>query len=433
MDVITIASIGLVAVIIFTLIGIPIGYAIGFCGVVCAMLLFGSSGLSKLGGIPYSEFFGQSWTALPLFVLLASLINEAGIATNVFQAAKNWLSRLPGGVIVSAVIAEGVMGAAIGNSTLTLLSVGKVAVPQAEKLGYNKAFSTAAITSGGVLGPLIPPSIPLIVYGIIAQQSIARLFMAGIIPGVILAVMLSLYIIFAVMRRPQLAPLSEGVSWHERMATIWKIWPILTVLVFTIGGLYMGIVTASEAAGLSVVVTLIIAAVFFNFRFTGLFRATKEAAITSGMILLMIIAVKMFTYMVGTSGLAQYLADAITNANMPAWLVIIVINIILIILGCFIDAFALMLLTTPFFLPIISGLGYDLIWFGIILCVNIEIGLLTPPIGLNMFIAKGIFNMPLGGFVRALLPFIGVLLLFMAVIIAFPALSTWLPTVIFAR
>jgi tripartite ATP-independent transporter DctM subunit len=397
------------------------------------MFLFGFSSLSKLGGIPYSEFFGQSWTALPLFVLLASLINEAGIATNVFQAAKNWMARLPGGVIVSAVMAEGVMGAAIGNSTLTLLSVGKVAVPQAEKLGYDKAFSTAAITSGGVLGPLIPPSIPLIVYGIIAQQSIARLFMAGIIPGIILAVMLSVYIILAVMRRPQLAPLSQGVSWRERMATIWKIWPILTVLVFTIGGLYKGIVTASEAAGLSVVVTLIIAVVFFKFRFTGLFRATKEAAITSGMILLMIIAVKMFTYMVGTSGLAQHLADAITNANMPAWLVIIVINIILIVLGCFIDAFALMLLTTPFFLPIISGLGYDLLWFGIVLCVNIEIGLLTPPIGLNMFIAKGIFNMPLGGFVRALIPFIGILVLFMAVIIAFPSLSTWLPTVIFAK
>jgi C4-dicarboxylate transporter DctM subunit len=433
MSEIIIASIGLFAVIVFTLVGIPIGYAIGFSSVVCAMLLFGFSSLSKLGGIPFSEFFGQSWTALPLFVLLASLINEAGIATNVFRAANNWLSRLPGGVIVSAVIAEAVMGAAIGNSTLTLLSVGKVAVPQAEKLGYNKAFSTAAITSGGVLGPLIPPSIPLIVYGIIAQQSIARLFIAGIIPGIILAVLLSTYIIATVMRRPQLAPRSEGVSWHDRMVTIWNIWPILTVLVFTIGGLYMGVVTASEAAGLSVVITLIIAWVFFRFRFTGLFKATKEAALTSGMILLMIIAVKMFTYMVGTSGLAQYLADAVTAAKLSPWVVIIVINVILLILGCFVDAFALMLLTVPFFIPIVIGLGFNLIWFGIVICINIEIGLLTPPIGLNMFIAKGIFNMPLGEFVRALYPFVLVLTLFMAIIIAFPILSTWLPGFMFAK
>jgi C4-dicarboxylate transporter DctM subunit len=418
MSEIVIASIGLVAVILFTLIGIPIGYAIGFCGVVCATLLFGFAGLSKLGGIPFSEFFGQSWAALPLFVLLASLINRAGIATNIFRAANNWLSRLPGGVIVSAVIAEAIMGAAI---------------PQAENLGYNKAFSTAAITSGGVLGPLIPPSIPLIVYGIIAQQSIARLFIAGIIPGVILAAMLSSYIITAVIRHPQLAPLSEGISWHERLASSRNVWPIVVILACTIGGLYMGVVTASEAAGLSVVVTLIIAFVFFRFRFSGLFPAMKEAAITSGTILLMIIAVKMFTYMVGTSGLAQYLADSVIAAKLSPWVVIIVINVILLVLGCFIDAFALMLLTIPFFIPIVSGLGFNLIWFGIVICINIEVGLLTPPIGLNMFIAKGIFNMPLKEFIRALGPFIGVLFFFMAIIVAFPTLSTWLPGFMYAN
>jgi C4-dicarboxylate transporter DctM subunit len=178
---------------------------------------------------------------------------------------------------------------------------------------------------------------------------------------------------------------------------------------------------------------LIIAWVFFRFRFTGLFKATKEAALTSGMILLMIIAVKMFTYMVGTSGLAQYLADAVTAAKLSPWVVIIVINVILLILGCFVDAFALMLLTVPFFIPIVIGLGFNLIWFGIVICINIEIGLLTPPIGLNMFIAKGIFNMPLGEFVRALYPFVLVLTLFMAIIIAFPILSTWLPGFMFAK
>jgi C4-dicarboxylate transporter, DctM subunit len=433
MSVLLVASIGLVAVILFTLIGIPIAYAIGFCSVVCSTILFGQLGLSKLGGIAYSEFFGQSWSTLPLFVLLASLINSAGIATNVFRAASNWVSRLPGGVVISAVIAEAVMGAAIGNSTLTLLSVGKVAVPQAERLGYNKMFCAAAITAGGVLGPLIPPSIPLIVYGIMAQQSIARLFIAGIVPGIILMFLLCLYVLFVVMRNPKLAPRKAGVSWRERFASALNIWPIVLILILTIGGLYMGVVTASEAAGLAVFVTLIVAYFFFHFRFVGLLQALKEAATTSGMILLMIIAVKMFTYMVGTSGLAEYLAKAITSGNLSPWIIMIIINLILLILGCFVDSLALMLITLPFFLPIVHGLGFDLIWFGIVICVNIEIGLLTPPIGLNMFIAKAIFDLPLGGFIRALIPFIGVLILFLGIIVALPVLSTWLPGMMFGN
>jgi C4-dicarboxylate transporter, DctM subunit len=433
MDLILVGSIGLVAVVLFTLIGIPIAYAIGFVSVICSVILFGNEGLSKLGGIAYSEFFGQSWAALPLFILLASIINSAGIATNVFRAASNWMSRLPGGVVISAIIAEAVMGAAIGNSTLCLLSVGKIAVPQAEKLGYNKLFCAAAITSGGVLGPLIPPSIPLIVYGIIAQQSIARLFIAGIIPGLVLAMTLCLFVLIVVIKNPKLAPRKEGVSWHDRIKSALNIWPIVLILVLTIGGLYMGVVTASEAAGLAVFVTLIVAYFFFRFRLSGLVQATKESAVTSGMILLMIISVKMFTYMVGTSGLAQYLADAITSGNLSPWIVMIVINLILLILGCFVDSLALMLITLPFFLPIVHGLGFDLIWFGIVIAVNIEIGLLTPPIGLNMFIAKAIFNLPLGGYIRALYPFIGVLIFFLGIIVAFPVLSTWLPSMMFAR
>ena len=433
MSVLLVASIGLIAVILFTLIGVPIAYAIGFCSVVCVTILFGPVGLSKLGGIAYSEFFGQSWSSLPLFILLAALINSAGIATNVFRAANNWLSRIPGGVVIGAVIAEGIMGAAIGNSTLTLLSVGKVAIPQAEKLGYNKIFCAATITTGGILGPLIPPSIPLIVYGIIAQQSIARLFIAGIIPGIILAIMLCLYVLLVVTRNPQLAPSKEGVSWHDRITSVLNIWPIILILVLTIGGLYMGVVTASEAAGLAVFVTLIIAFFFFRYRFSGLLRAAKEAAITSGMILLMIISVKLFTYMVGTSGLAEYMADAITSANLSPWIIVIIINVILLILGCFVDSLALLLITLPFFLPIVHGLGFDLIWFGIVMVINIEIGLLTPPIGLNMFIAKTIFNIPLGEFIRSLIPFFIVSVFFLGIIVAFPMFSTWLPSVMFSK
>jgi C4-dicarboxylate transporter DctM subunit len=431
MEVTLIATLGLIAVVIFTIIGIPIGYSIGFCGVIATLLLWGLNGLTKLGGIIYSDFFSQSWVALPLYVLLAAIINEAGIGKDIFITAKNWLSRLPGGLIISAVVAEAIMGAAIGSSTLTLLSVGKVSVSQAERLGYNKGFTAAAITSGGVLGPLIPPSIPMIVYGIMAQQSIARLFIAGIIPGIILCIMLSLFVLGSVIRHPQLAPSSAGVSWREKFTSSYKVWPIIVVLVSLIGGLYMGVVTASEAAGLGIFVALVIAFGFYHFRLTTLLRAAKDAAITSGMIFLMIIAVKMFTYMVGGSGMAEDLADAIVAAKLSPLIVIIIINVILIILGCVVDAFALMLLTIPFFIPIIQGLDYSLIWFGVLVGVNIEIGLLTPPIGLNLFIAKGAFEIPIGQFVRDIVPFVIVLAIFLAIITVFPVLSTWLPSIMF--
>ena len=431
MEVTLVASLGLIAVVVFTLIGIPIGYSIGFCGVIATLILWGPSGLTKLGGVVYTEFFSQSWTALPLYVLLAAMINVTGIGADIFQTAKNWLARLRGGVIVSAIVAEGIMGAAIGNSTLTLLSVGKVAVSQAEKLGYNKEFTAAAITAGGVLGPLIPPSIPMIVYGIMAQQSIARLFIAGILPGVVLCAMLSLFVLGMVFKRPQLAPLSESVSWREKLKSSYKVWPIIVVLVSLIGGLYMGVVTSSEAAGLGVFVILIIAFAFYRLRVSQLLQAATDAAITSGMIFIMIIAVKMFTYMVAGSGMAENLADIIVTANLSPWIVIITINVILIVLGCVVDALALMLLTIPFFIPIIQGLDYSLIWFGVVVGVNIEIALLTPPIGLNLFIAKGAFDIPIGKFVRAILPFTVILIVFLGIVIAFPLLSTWLPSIMF--
>jgi len=431
MEVTLIAALALVAVVIFTIIGIPIGYAIGLCSVIATLILWGPTGLSKLGGIVYEEFFSQAWAALPLYVLLAAIINEAGIGRDVFLTAKNWLSRLPGGLIISAVVAEAVMGAAIGSSTLTLLSVGKVSVSQAESLGYNKGFSAAAITAGGVLGPLIPPSIPMIVYGIMAQQSIARLFIAGVIPGIILCVMLSIFVLGSAIRRPQLAPSSVGVSWRERFTSSYKVWPIFVVLVSLIGGLYMGVVTATEAAGLGVFVVLVLAFIFYRFRLTMLLRTAKDAAITSGMIFIMIIAVKMFTFMVAGSALAESMANAIVAAKLSPLIVILIINVVLIILGCVVDAFALMLLTIPFFIPIINGLGYSLIWFGVVIAVNIEIGLLTPPIGLNLFIAKGAFEIPIGQFVRYMIPFIIVLVIFLAVIVAFPMLSTWLPSIMF--
>lgn len=426
-NLIMIGAICLVAVLVLMMIGIPLPYAIGAAGVIGAFLGWGAPGVSKVGLIIYTQFFHLQWTPMPLFVFLACVINETSIGDDVFDAANKWLSRLPGGLVVSSIVAEAGMAACIGSSSTTALAVGKVAVPQMERIGYNKPFGIAAILSGGVLGPLIPPSIPMIVYALMARQSVAELFVAGVMPGILLMVMLAGYAIVACLINPKLATRLSGVTWKERIFSIRKVWSVGILMICILGGVYLGVMTATEAAGVGAFVIMVIAVAFYKFRLPNFLRAIKEAAILNGMILFMMVAVMMFTYVVATSGLTQMMAQSLLESGLSKWMIIIMINIILLILGCFVDVLTIILLTLPFFIPLVSGLGFDLVWFGVMMCVNSEMGLITPPMGLNLFIMKGAFDIPIGTLVRAATPFIIVLIVFLAIIIAFPAISLWLP------
>lgn len=428
MDLLTIAIIAIVGVIFLVIIGIPIAYALLFSAVF--IILFGlqqPASLLKLGGAPFAAFYGLMWTPLPLFILLAYTINETTIATDVFAAANNWLSRIRGGLVVSGIMGEAVMAAAIGSSTVTMLAVGKVALPEMERLNYNRRFSLSALLAGGVLGPLIPPSIPLVVYGILTQQSIGRLLIAGVIPGITLAIMLAALAMVASTRHPSWAPLPAAVSWRERLFSLRKVWPILAVMLGIIGAIYLGVATATEAAGVGVVIALLIAVVSYRFRFPHLVRAMSETATVTGMIGLMVIAATVFTFAVGISGLAQDIANFIVALGLSPWWVIIMINIVLLILGCLMDTLAIVLLTVPIFVPLIVALGFDPIWFGVVMVVNTEIGLITPPIGLNTFITSQIFRISIIDLLRGVIPFLAVLVVFLGIVIAFPELSLWLP------
>lgn len=423
-----IAIIAIVSVIFLVLIGIPVAVALLFSAV--AIILFGlqePASLLKLGTAPFAVFYGLTWTPLPLFILLAYIINETTIATDVFTAANNWLSRIRGGLVVSSLIGEAVMSAAIGSSTITMLAVGKVSLPEMEKLNYNKRFSLSALLAGGVLGPLIPPSIPLVVYGILTQQSISRLLIAGVIPGITLVVMLAALAIVTSIRHPSWAPPPTAVIWRERLSSLGKVWPILAVMVGIISVIYLGIATATEAAGVGVVIALLIAVVSYRFRFSHLRRAMSETATVTGMIGLMVIAATVFTFAVGISGLAQDIADFIVDLGLSPWWVIIMINVVLLILGCIMDTLAIVLLTVPIFVPLVVALGFDPIWFGVVMVVNTEIGLITPPFGLNTFIASQIFRISIIDLLRGVIPFLAVLVVFLGIVIAFPELSLWLP------
>jgi C4-dicarboxylate transporter DctM subunit len=427
MDMMTIAIIVLGSVILI-IIGIPVAYVLGFCAVVGLLLGVGSLTLSRLGFIPFTAFHAYNWIPLPLFVLMACIIGETAIGADIFDAANKWTSRIPGGLALTSLCAEAVMAATMGMSGTTVLTVGKVSMPQMERFNYNRRLAIGSILVGGVLGPLIPPSIPLVIYGIIARQSISELFMAGVIPGIILLIMLSAYIMVTCTRHPEFAPRLPAVSWKERIVSLWKVWPVLALILGIIGGIYLGVVTASEAAGIGVFIILLISIVFYRFRLAHLNRAMSEAITLTAMIVLMTIATTSFAYLVGISGTMHRLASFITASGISPWIVVLAVNVFLLFLGCIMDALAIMLLTIPLLVPLITHLGFDPIWFGVVMTVNIEIALLTPPVGLNMFMMGTAFRIPVSEVIRSMVPFLAILIIFLGIIIAFPQLSLWLPS-----
>jgi len=427
-DIFTIGIIFIALSLFLIIVGVPIAYALGFCALLG--ILFGSGGapLTKLGLTPFSVFHGLNWLPLPMFILMAFIISETDIGRDIFSTANKWFSRIPGGLVVSSILAEAAMAATMGASGTTILTVGTVAVPEMERLGCNKKFSLGALLSGGVLGPLIPPSIPLIVYGILSQQSIGKLFIAGIIPGILLAIVLSAYTMIACLRRPELAPRPAAVIWKDRLVSLRKVWPVVALMLGVLGGIYLGVVTATEAGGAGVLIILLIAIVFYRFRLANLGRAMSEAATLTGMVGLMIIATTVFTFVVGVSGLAQRLSSFIVSSGLPPILVIVCINIALLILGCIMDGLAILMVSMPLFIPIIVNLGFDPVWFGIVVTVNIEIALITPPVALNLFLVSGTFRVPVTDIIRGVAPFLVVLIIFLGLLIAFPQISLWLPS-----
>ena len=424
----TVGIIVVAALFVLMMVGVPIVYSLGISGIIGALLGYGAPALQKAGLSPFSTAFNLSWTALPLFVLLGTIIASSGMGEGVFKAASNWLSRVRGGLVAAGIIGEGVLAAALGTSAATIIVVGKVAVPEFDRQGYNRGYALGGLLAGGALGPLIPPSATFIIVGVIAGLSIGKLFIAGIIPGILLIAFLSIPAIAMAYLRPGLAPQGYSVSWRERWRSLRTVWPIVVVMASILGAIYGGIATATETAGVGVVVALIIAVVFFKMRWKQLKEALKEAALINGMILFIIFAANFFTYVLGSTNVASGLEELVGSSGLNRWVVIVIINVIILILGCILDPITITLLTIPIFIPLIESLGFDPIWFTVMFCINTQIGLVTPPMGTDLFAVRTIFNIPSGQIIRGVAPFMLCELVFLAVIVAFPQLSLWLPS-----
>lgn len=413
---------------------IPIAVALMITGTVGYGLLVGMKPmLGMVSGTVWEFSFSYTLSAIPLFVLMGNLVARSGIAEDLFAAAELWLARFKGGLAVATVASCAGFGAICGSSAATAATMSRIALPSMRKRGYDDELSAATVAAGGTLGILIPPSILLLTYGIFTQTHIGKLFAAGIIPGLIGVVGYIIAIRYVTWRRPESAPqVIERPPLGERMIGLFKIWPVLVLFVVVMGGIYGGFMTSTEAAGIGAAGALVLAVTRRGFTWAKFTLVLKESGLLSAAIFAIILGAAVFTEFLNQSGIHKTLISAITGSSIPGYGVILMIIGIYVLLGCVLESVALVLLTIPLFFPVVMALGYDPVWFGILLVLVTELGLITPPIGINLFIIQAAAgDIPLIKIIRGIVPFIMLDVMRVLVIAFVPILSLWLPGILF--
>lgn len=422
---------GIGILIILLLIGVPIGFGLGVVGLAgTALLITPEAALIKAGVTSFEVITKYELGVLPLFLLMAHLCFCAGASRDFFDVAARFIGHRRGGLALASITGCAGFGAISGSSLATVATVGSAAMPEMRRAGYDNGFASGAVASGGTLGALIPPSGALIVFGIIAEQSIGSLFAAAVIPGITQALFYMIAITILCTLNPALGPPSKRVNWHNRLLGLLKIIDILLLVVFVIGGLLIGWFTPTEAASVGVVLAFGLCALRGALGFDLIAGAFIKTLRTTGMIYVIIIGAMLFATFISVTGIASFLSNLVTEVDAGPVTAIIIMALILLLLGSMLDGLALMLLTTPIFLPIAIELGYSPIWFGIFLVRSMEIGFILPPLGLNAYVLQGIAkDIPLGTIFRGIGPFLIADLFHLGLIILFPVLALWLPSV----
>jgi C4-dicarboxylate transporter, DctM subunit len=426
-----IGLLGFVALLCLIALRVPIAFALSTVGLAGMLTLGGQQAtFAQTATKLYSSVANHTLTAVPLFLLMGYFAEYAGLTTAAFDVARLWFSRLPGGLAVASVGACAVFGAASGSSVASAGAMGKIAVPQMLRCGYDRRLACGTIAAAATLDVLIPPSIVMVVYAIITETSIGRLLLAGYLPGILSAIMLGTMIYIRVKREPALAPaVPFTVTWGERVASLKEVWGITLLIILVMGGIYVGFVTATEAAALGAFGALVLMFTARELTWPNFRDAVFEMSRTTGMIFLLIICASIFTGFIAISGLPQKLAALIIEWRLPVLTVILVTCVVYIFLGMFLDSISMMLLTLPVLLPILSQFQVDLIWFGIIVVKLVEIGCLTPPFGITVYVVKGVVGdlVPLEDIFRGIWWFLMVELIALTILLLFPQISLIVP------
>lgn len=432
MSALAIGGLGLVALFALILAQVPIGFAMIIVGVVGYALQGGwGPALTLLASEPSGLLASVDLATVPLFLLMGTFATAAGFSADIYHAAASFLGHRRGGLAYATIGGCAAFGAVCGSSTATAATFAKAALPEMRKRGYTNAFSTGTIAAGGTLKSLIPPSIVMILYCIVAKAFIFDLFIAALLPA-LLAITLNLAAIAIQVRlQPQIAPVSEAVPWPTRLAALKQAAPVLLLLLSVFAGLYSGVFTVNEAASVAAVLSLVFALARGRMQWRDVWGGLRESASATAMIYVIIIGASVFTYFITLARVPEALIALIGRLDMPPMGIIFSLLLAYLILGAVFDEIAAMLITLPFVLPIIEKLGYDPVWWGIVNVVVIELGMIIPPIGIIVFVLHGLApHIPIRTIYRGVMPFIAADLLLLALLAWFPAISLWLPTLL---
>jgi tripartite ATP-independent transporter DctM subunit len=410
--------------------GTPIAFGLGAVAVIFLVLFQGLDSLGVAAETLYSGLHDFTLVSIPMFIMMGAAIGSSPAGRDLYLALDRWLYRVPGGLVVSNLGACALFAALTGSSPATCAAIGKMGIPEMRKRGYPDEIATGSICAGGTLGILIPPSITFILYGIATETSIGRLFLAGIVPGILLTALFMAWTIYKIGRSGFRAyPKEFRYSWREKTEVLPKVLPFLFIVAAVMYVLYGGVATPSEAAGVGAALCVLLAVLLYRMwnprDWWEILRSTTRESV---MIMMIIAASVLFGYMLTSLYLTQTLAQAIADANLNRWVLMGLINLFLLVCGCFIPPAGIILMTAPILLPIVTAAGFDPIWFGVIVTINMEIGLITPPVGLNLFVVNSIApDVPTKTVLAGSVPYVLCMVLAIVILCVVPEIATWLP------
>jgi tripartite ATP-independent transporter DctM subunit len=420
----------LVLTLLILLSGIPVAFGLGAISIVFLLIFQGFDALHVVAETFWSGLDEFTLVAIPMFVMMGAAIGSSPAGKDLYEALDRWLYRLPGGLVISNLGACALFAALTGSSPACCAAIGKMGIPEMRRRGYPDDVATGSICAGGTLGILIPPSITFILYGIATETSIGRLFLAGVMPGLMLTGLFMLWTLFIIWKRGFRAHAADfRYSWKQKFQSIPKITPFLAIIAAVMYALYGGVATPSEAAGVGAALCVVFAVVIYRmWRPKQWWLILRDTTRESVMILTIIGAAVLFGYVLTSLYLTQTLAQGIAEMHMNRWALMAIINVFLLVCGFFIPPAAIILMTAPILYPIIKAAGFDPVWFGVILTINMEIGLIHPPVGLNIYIVSAIApDVPVTRVMWGTIPYVICMMLAIVILCAFPEIATWLP------
>ncbi len=424
------AVLGFLAVFALAFLRVPLAVAMSIAGIVGLGLMRGwQPAFASTSQVVFETGFHYTLSVIPLFVLMGNFVARAGMARELFNAANAFVGHRRGGLAMASIIASGGFGSICGSSIATAATMSRVAYPQMKAHGYKDTLATGAIASGGTLGILIPPSTILVIYGVITETDIGRLFIAGILPGLVAITCLCLAVVFVTWRDPEAGPPAERYTWRQRLAAVRGIWGVALLFVLVIGGIYGGVFTATEGAGVGAAGAFLFALARRTLTPKLLMEVLMESTRTTAMLFTILIGAMIFTSFINFTTMPADLRDFVLQFSPHPIMVVVMMMGIYLALGMVMEELAIVLLTIPVFFPVITALGFDPVWFGILIVTIVEIGMISPPVGLNLFVLSSLLpTVSLNTIYRGVWPFVLADIGRLGILIAFPAISLWLPS-----